>query len=284
MKSRWSFVFVLLATMSLCGWRASVLAGYLGNFPPGCDADAALQCENDFLLCKLFNGPANDKDTLCTCASVFYGSCLRLAGCETAREVGPLTDHEIYMKTCVDFIIENNCPDPLICGMNCASDTDITTDEMKIIPFNNYGQEYLRVRTCLYKVHPQRLERYSTIVQVACSTMADFEVCSRFIPPSTFVPMALPLNTTYVEVDSCTVNPLSSGDPYICDANNPSRVYGNQFLFPRSFEVAQTNLSVCSSNDDCLGSFCDFQFHPSICSPKTIKQALGTGADYLTIG
>lgn len=24
--------------------------------------------------------------------------------------------------------------------------------------------------------------------------------------------------------------------------------------------------------DDCLGSFCDKQYHPSICSPKTIKQ------------
>ena len=23
---------------------------------------------------------------------------------------------------------------------------------------------------------------------------------------------------------------------------------------------------------DCLGSFCDTQYHPSICSPKTIKQ------------
>lgn len=23
---------------------------------------------------------------------------------------------------------------------------------------------------------------------------------------------------------------------------------------------------------DCLGSFCDFQYHPPICSPKTIKQ------------
>jgi hypothetical protein len=23
---------------------------------------------------------------------------------------------------------------------------------------------------------------------------------------------------------------------------------------------------------DCLGSFCDLKYHPSICSPKTIKQ------------
>lgn len=57
-----------------------VHSGYLGTYPPGCNQDAALQCEYDFLLCKLFNGPANDKETLCTCASVFYGDCLRVAG------------------------------------------------------------------------------------------------------------------------------------------------------------------------------------------------------------
>ena len=55
-------------------------SGYLSILPPGCDTEAALQCEYDFLLCKLFNGPANDKQTLCTCASDFYGGCLRKAG------------------------------------------------------------------------------------------------------------------------------------------------------------------------------------------------------------
>ena len=60
--------------------QVSVNAGYLGDYPPGCDSAAALQCEYDFLLCKLFNGPANDRGTLCNCASSFYGICLRLAG------------------------------------------------------------------------------------------------------------------------------------------------------------------------------------------------------------
>lgn len=55
-------------------------SGYLGTYPPGCNEEAALKCEYDFLLCKLFNGPANDKETLCTCASVFFGECLRMAG------------------------------------------------------------------------------------------------------------------------------------------------------------------------------------------------------------
>eukprot|EP00598_Pedospumella_elongata_P005980 CAMPEP_0184970032 /NCGR_PEP_ID=MMETSP1098-20130426/2607_1 /TAXON_ID=89044 /ORGANISM="Spumella elongata, Strain CCAP 955/1" /LENGTH=255 /DNA_ID=CAMNT_0027491891 /DNA_START=114 /DNA_END=881 /DNA_ORIENTATION=+ len=254
--------------------------------PPGCDQTAALKCEYDFLLCKLFNGPANDKNTLCTCASVFYGECLRVAGCETAREVGPLTNHEIYMRTCVDFIIENNCPDPLICSINCASDGSIDKATTKVIPFNNYGESYLRVRTCLYKVHEQRLERYATIQQGACKTLSDFEVCSRLIPPNTFVPVALPINTTYIEIDNCNVIGTSSTDnqTYSCDQKNPARVYGNSFLFPRSFDVAQTNTSVCTTDSDCLGSFCDLQYQPSICSPKTIKQATGTGANYMAIG
>lgn len=31
-------------------------AGYLSILPPGCDTAAALQCEYEFLLCKLFQG------------------------------------------------------------------------------------------------------------------------------------------------------------------------------------------------------------------------------------
>jgi hypothetical protein len=57
------------------------------------------------------------------------------------------------MKTCVDFIMKNNCPDPLICGINCATDEEIIRNEMKIVPFNNHGVNYLRIRTCLFKVH-----------------------------------------------------------------------------------------------------------------------------------
>lgn len=53
---------------------------HLGEFPPGCDKTAAAQCEYEFLLCKLFNGPANDQTTLCNCAKDFYGNCLRRAG------------------------------------------------------------------------------------------------------------------------------------------------------------------------------------------------------------
>jgi hypothetical protein len=146
--------------------------------------------------------------------------------------------------------MENNCPDPLICATNCASDTSIDTNQMKIIPFNNYGESYLRIRTCLYKVHAQRLDRYATIQQGACSSLSDFEVCTRLIPPQTFVPVALPINTTYIEIDSCEVirGAGSYNQTYNCNQDNPTRIYGNQYLFPRSFDVAQTNNSVCTTD------------------------------------
>lgn len=72
-------VIVVIALLISCSFML-VNSGYLGIIPPGCDEEAALKCEYDFLLCKLFNGPANDPVTLCNCANDFYGACLRLAG------------------------------------------------------------------------------------------------------------------------------------------------------------------------------------------------------------
>jgi hypothetical protein len=254
---------------------------HLSVYPRGCDKSAAAQCEYEFLLCKLFNGPANDQATLCNCAKEFYGSCLRLAGCETAHEVGPLTNHEVYMATCVAFIMQHNCPDPLICSINCASETQIDPSTTKIIPFNNYGQYYLRTRICLTKIQEQRLQRYSVIQQVTCTELSDFNVCNRWVPPSSFVPVALPINTTYIEIDSCII---TNNGSYSCLTQpGPAQVYGNSFLFPKSFEVTPTNLTTCRTDSDCLGSFCDKTFRPSICSPKTIQQALGEGADYMNV-
>jgi hypothetical protein len=145
-----------------------------------CDVVAAKKCEYDLLICKLFTGPADDPATMCRCGGIFYGECLRLAGvlfsskhkkfslfmnhstfqCETHPEVGALTSHEIYMKTCIDLIIRFDCPSSLMCAMNCASDTTIDAATTKIIPFNNYGAYYLRIRICNNKVHSQALSRF----------------------------------------------------------------------------------------------------------------------------
>ncbi len=75
-------IFLLLISF-LQGDNSKVLgapAAHLSVYPRGCDTNAAALCEYEFLLCKLFSGPANDQTTLCNCAKEFYGSCLRLAG------------------------------------------------------------------------------------------------------------------------------------------------------------------------------------------------------------
>jgi hypothetical protein len=77
--------FLLCLCLWLCVGVLRSEAGYLGKYPPGCNTAEALQCEYEFLLCKLFGGPANDKPTLCRCASDFYGNCLRLAGVSRCR-------------------------------------------------------------------------------------------------------------------------------------------------------------------------------------------------------
>lgn len=80
------YVLLVVLVLSLHVENLNVLLvqgareAHLSVYPRGCDKSAAAQCEYEFLLCKLFNGPANDQATLCNCAKDFYGSCLRLAG------------------------------------------------------------------------------------------------------------------------------------------------------------------------------------------------------------
>ena len=223
--------------------------GWKREYPLGCDEDAAQQCENDFLKCKLYTGPANDPPTLCYCGNIFYASCLRQAGCETSTEVGKLSNHLNYMKKCVNHLLEYDCSVSMVtmCSINCASNTFIDADNSKIIPFNNYGAYYLRIRICDHVVHPQQLARYGVINRMACSKPSEFITCSRMVPPLTFVPVALPKNITYIEIDYC--EKTTSGG-YYCHTSDPepAKVYGNSVIFPRTFDVAKSNVSICASD------------------------------------
>lgn len=220
------------------------------EFPPGCDKDAAQICEFELLQCQLFTGPSDDPATMCGCASTFFGKCLRNAGCETDRQVGALTKHEVYMKVCVDTIMRYDCADTTMCSINCASEDLVNKDTAKIIPFNNYGEYWLRLRFCRSKVDFVRLQRYRIIDPGDCKNLVDFQICTRWIPPLTFVPVALPADTYFVEIDSCEISNTTTScrtvDP------RPSRVYGNRVIWPRSYDVAQTAVSICSSNGKCF--------------------------------
>lgn len=262
-------LFVLILSL-ICSSQAM----YEGQeFPPGCDKDAAQICEYELLQCQLFTGPSDDPATMCACASTFYGDCLRRAGCETARQVGALTQHEVYMKVCVDTIMKYDCPDTTMCSINCASETLVQPSD-NIIPFNNYGEYYLRMKFCRRIVDPIRKKRYGVVDAGDCKTLSDYQICTRWIPPLTFVPVAIPSDTTFAEIDSCRHND-TTGESYCLNEPKPARVYGNQIIWPRSYDVAQTEVSICSTDADCLGSFCDFTFLPPVCSPKSLRHVSG---------
>jgi hypothetical protein len=231
----------LLSFLTL-GWFFQKCSAQFGaEFPVGCNETQAVLCEQQFLECRLFRGPADDPTTMCECGQEFYGDCIRRAGCQFHIEFDPLGNNEIYEKKCVNHLVKYNCDDTLICGLNCASERNINLTTSKIIPFNNYGSKSLRLRFCDRIVHSTRYEKYATILPVPCETMNDFLICIRWIPPFTFLPVAIPSNTTYMEIDSC------SDENQQCE-EKPQRVYGNKNLFPSSFNVAQTNVSVCKTD------------------------------------
>ena len=101
---------------------------------------------------------------MCRCGEVFFGQCIRAAGCQTHMEVSPILKQDIYLKQCIDLILKYDCPNPsVMCAVNCATDGSINPDTSLIIPFNNYGQYFLRIRLCNRKVHSKTLQRYSTV-------------------------------------------------------------------------------------------------------------------------
>ena len=236
--------------LTLCGLLAAgSLAIFKGQeFPPGCDKVAAQVCEDQLLQCQLFTGPSDDPATMCACASTFFGECVRSAGCETDRQVGALTANEVYMKVCVDTIMKYDCPDTTMCSMNCASEGVVDKDTAKIIPFNNYGEYYLRLKFCRRTVDQNTLKRYGLVYTGDCRKNADYQICTRWVPPLTFVPVAIPADSTFIEIDSC--NLTDSGTVAVCEEVDPkpARVYGNQIIWPRSYDVAQTAVSICESN------------------------------------
>lgn len=76
------------------------------EFQPGCDLVAAQQCEYDFLQCRLFTGPADDPETMCNCGEIFFGQCLRSAGCQTHMQVSYSVNPTNYMTQCVSLIMQ----------------------------------------------------------------------------------------------------------------------------------------------------------------------------------
>lgn len=137
----------------------------------------------------------------------------------------------------------------------------------QIIPFNNYGQYFLRVKICIRTVQAQKYGSYRIVDPGNCKSLSEYQLCTRWVPPLTFVPVAVPASTYFVEVDSCQVfHPVTgvainrstdiiagASPPFTFNCFNgdpapPARIYGNKVLWPTSYDVAQTAVSICSSD------------------------------------
>jgi hypothetical protein len=173
------------------------------------------------------------------------------------------------MKKCVDHIIKFDCEDTTMCSVNCATEGKVDLENVKIMPFNNYGKYFLRIRICDRVVHEQRIHSYSLVDVVSCKELEDFVSCNRFIPPGTYVPVVIPADTIYMEVDSCVKDPYKG--TYECGVVPKVMLFGNKYNFPRTYDVPKSADSQCNSDLDCLGSYCDFKFQPPACSPKTMR-------------
>ena len=238
---------IIVQFIFLSGYVSAQFGG-VEPVPISCDEDAAAVCEYNFLQCRLFTGPADDPATMCRCGEVYFGQCLRQAGCMFGRELNRLSTHGIYNDLCVKNIMQFDCPSVLSCAVNCATELSIDSSSSKIIPFNNYGMYSLRIRICDRVVHQDRLQRFSTVVPIPCKELSDFKICNRWIPSLVFTLVAIPSNTTYIEVDNC--EKLGDGT-YNCHTTTeplPTRVYGNQYVFASQFNVAQSNVSICKTD------------------------------------
>ena len=252
MKRYETFVIIInLKSFSLCVYYITLFSSHMMflQYPPLCDEEAAIACEFEFLQCRLFSGPADDPETMCACGESFYGDCIRRAGCVMDQEFDKLGNNEIYLKKCVDHVVKFDCESTLMCSVNCASEGTINASTAQIMPINNYGDQHLRLRFCDQKLHVNQLEKFSTVVSLACSAMTDFLVCERWIPPFTFTTVSIPSTTTYMEIDYCDVNPDDPLDRF-CHTTDPppDRLYGSSVLFPSTFDVTQTAVSVCTTD------------------------------------
>ena len=113
-----------------------------------CDLVAASSCEAHFRRCKLFQVTPGDTKALCQCGLQYYGECLAKAGCTIDK-----------LRECTGFIAQNDCPNGLTCGINCASDGAIV-EPASVIPVTNYGRTHIRLRFCHVHVDQQYFSDY----------------------------------------------------------------------------------------------------------------------------
>merc|ERR1719446_1384981 len=86
--------------------------------PRSCDGTEELACEQAYMRCLLYEGPANDADAACYCA-------------------------------CWKEHFAQNCADMSVCGSNCVGDgNSLDLQDGRILPINNFAANFLRFSVC----------------------------------------------------------------------------------------------------------------------------------------
>ena len=186
--------------------------------PRSCDGTEELACEQAYMRCLLYEGPANDADAACYCAGQFYGKCLRAAGCAAKRYGDCWKEH-----------FAQNCADMSVCGSNCVGDgNSLDLQDGRILPINNFAANFLRFSVCNLGVDEDVLERFEVVRMKRCAEPGPgveakdaFKICPYWIPPSTYTALVIPKNSTYIRleyanyVDSRRIQPdITNGSRY----------------------------------------------------------------------
>lgn len=214
---------------------------------------------------------------------------------------------------CLSKIIELSCDDIAVCGSNCIGggnglinmETDMEGNlvNSRVIPVNNFGENFLQFSVCAKGVNSVMRNRYSTISMDRCDD-SSFKVCPYWIPPKTFTALAIPANASYIKMERCVYveersdddddSPTSSPTSTVDDDVNasdafvaacltdpkPVEYYGTRMLWPSTIDVEYSGHAYCSKDEHCDGSYCDKNYAPSKCAPKKLDQFTRTPDDY----
>lgn len=254
------------------------------QLPRRCDPIKEFQCEQNYMRCILYRGPANDPPTACMCAAEFYGMCLREAGCASDR-----------MLDCIDEHMIQDCADMSVCGSNCIGSGDAydIKDQARILPVNNFGANYIQFSVCNLGMDEDILSRFETVRMRRCDTNT-FKICPYWIPPRTLTAVAIPKNSTYIKmeravyIDSRMVSDWNISwphDEFIADILRdppPKEYYGTEEMWPSTIDIEFADTHFCATDEQCPGSYCDRSHVPRKCAPKSIKHFMRSGAEFMS--
>mmetsp|Transcript_31926 Transcript_31926/g.73762 ORF Transcript_31926/g.73762 Transcript_31926/m.73762 type:complete len:292 (+) Transcript_31926:220-1095(+) len=259
-----------------------------------CNTRAEQKCIQEYEECRQ-TGLAESSVTECECATELYGLCLRKAGCAADR-----------MTECVSRLMGENCEDMSVCGSNCVGQGDhlIDMDTARVLPVNNFGENYLQFSVCHQGPNSHRLSKFSQVSMERCDE-SSFHVCPYWIPPNTFTALAISANASYIRMERCvyvdynedapTPSPTESGtaddssgdDNFVAEClkePKPVEYYGTRTLWPSFIDVEYAGAMYCESDEQCRGSYCDTNHVPPKCAPKATKHfdvGENAGRDYL---